>query len=551
MVVCAIATPGFGLRSIGQLFKSLGNTMTGLETIFILIFAAILLVGVAQKVRIPYPITLVLGGAVIGFIPGLHPIDFDPDLILVIVLPPVLYYSAFGISFREFKKNWRGIFSLALSLVVVTTLVVGMIFKWMFPEFPWALAFAFGAIVSPPDAISATTILKRFAISPRLVALLEGESLINDASALVLYKLATVALLSGTFSGVEGGIEFVTVVCGGILLGFALGFLFQLFSRYYLEPVLGVVFSFTIPYITYVLAKFIGVSGVLAVVVNGLIGSRILLSHHSSLRRVLGYATWDIFIILLNCFVFILIGLQLRTIVSVLDRNQLLLYSNYAVLITSVMIAVRMVWVCTTSSLSYLKALLNPKSSILYAQIVREAIVLGWSGMRGIVSLAAAIALPFTSTNGMPLEGRNEVIFMTFVVILLTLLIPGLSLPTLLRYLKIEPHRGHREESKTRARLTRIAEERLHHLLNSKSIDEKEFDLLKTYFISQSRIQELAHAEEHHLQNIEIARHQIIQAQRKHLLEIWKQEEIDDKLLAHLENELDIVEVHIARGELK
>lgn len=525
--------------------------MHSLETIFILLFAAILLVGIAQKFHIPYPIALVVGGTAIGFIPVLHPIYFDPNLILIIVLPPILYYAAFGISFREFKQNWREIFSLALGLVVVTTAVVGIIFKWLFPEFPWALAFAFGAIVSPPDAISATTILKRFAISPRLVTLLEGESLINDASALILYKLAVVALLSGTFSFVEGGQEFLQVVLGGMVVGFISGILFQLFSRQYLEPVLGVVFSFTIPYITYIVATFFEVSGVLAVVVNGLIGSRILLTHHSSLRRVLGYAVWDIFIILLNCFVFILIGLQLRTITSVLTTHQMILYTAYAVGITVAMIVVRMIWVYAKSGIAYLMERDGSFTSALRGQNLREAAVVGWSGMRGIVSLAAAIALPFSFPNGTPLEGRNEIIFITFVVILLTLLIPGLSLPALLRRLKIHRYSEDKEAVKIRDQLAKIAEEKLRRLLNSHEITEIEFNFLNAYFNAQTRVHEMSHAAENHLQNIEKARLHVIQAQRKKLLDLWKMNEIDDKLLNHLENELDMVEVHIARAELK
>lgn len=316
-----------------------------LQSILLLLFAAVLFVGIAQKFRVPYPIALVFGGTLIGFIPGIPFIEFNPNVILVIVLPPILYYAAFGIAFREFQRNWKDIFSLALGLVVFTTVIIGVIFKGMFPQFPWALCFAFGAIVSPPDAISATTILKRFSLSPRLLSLLEGESLINDATAIVLYRLATLALLSGSFSFAEGGIEFLQVVVGGVILGLGLGFLLQTLSRLYLEPVLGVVFSFTIPYSTYIIANLIGVSGVIAVVVNGLVGSRILLTHHSSLRRVLGYATWDIFIILLNCFVFILIGLQLKNITSVMTIQQMILYSGYAVFIFLVMLVVRFIWV--------------------------------------------------------------------------------------------------------------------------------------------------------------------------------------------------------------
>jgi monovalent cation/hydrogen antiporter len=330
--------------------------LTPLETIFVLLFVAVLLVGFAQSIRIPYPIALVIGGMFIGFIPNLPPMYLDPKTILFIVLPPMLYYASVGISFREFRRNWVNIFSLALGLVAFTTLVIGVLFKWMFPQYSWALAFAFGAIVSPPDAVSATAILRRFAISPRLDYLLEGESLVNDASAIVLYKIAVTALLSGTFSLMEGGIEFIREVSVGVLTGLTLGYLMQIFSRRYLEPVLGVIFSFTIPFSTYLVANLFGGSGVLAVVVTGVLGARILLMHRSSLRRVLGFANWDVLIVLLNCFVFILIGLQLRIISQTMTKEQLLLYTGYAFLTAFVMMLVRMFWVYAHAAAAYLEA---------------------------------------------------------------------------------------------------------------------------------------------------------------------------------------------------
>src|ERR1700722_7458994 len=196
--------------------------MESFEILVLLIFFATLLVGLAQKIQIPYPIAILLGGTAFGLIPLLPSILFYPDLILVVILPPILYYAAFSISFREFKRNWKEIFSLALGLVLLTTLLIGLIFKWLFPQFSWALAFAFGAIVSPPDSVAATTIMKRFAISPRLLTIIEGESMINDASALVLYKLAVVAILSGAFSFSEASIEFFKIVSGGIIVGLIL-----------------------------------------------------------------------------------------------------------------------------------------------------------------------------------------------------------------------------------------------------------------------------------------------------------------------------------------
>jgi monovalent cation/hydrogen antiporter len=525
--------------------------MDGFQTFIMLMFAAAVIVGITQKIRIPYPVGLILGGAAIGFNPYQPQIYYDPNLILGIVLPPVLYHAAFGISFQEFKRNWKDILSLAFGLVAFTTLVLGIIFKWLFPEFSWALAFAFGAIISPPDVIAVTSILKRFSISPRLTAILEGESLVNDSSALILYRLAVIALLSGTFSLYEGSIEFTRIVTGGISIGIITGYILQKFSRAYLDPVVAIVFSFSIPYITYIFADYFGVSGVLAVVVNGLIGSQIVLRHHSSLRRVLGHATWDIFIILMNCFVFILIGLQLRTVGNALSGAQMLLYVQYAIFITFVMIAIRMMWVYAKNSVSYVQLLNNPKLCHLCPQIVLESTLIGWSGMRGIVSLAAALALPYTLPSGTPLEGRNEVVFISFCVIMLSLLIPGLTLGPLIDWLKIHHHPEPHHEIKVKNQLAKVAQDTIHHLHNIQVINKSEFDFLFSYFKMQYRILEITPLSEKKLENLESARNVTIQEQRKKLLEIWERMEIDDKLLHQLEHELDLDELHILRAELK
>lgn len=512
--------------------------MDSFQTIVILIFLATLLVGLAQRIQIAYPIALTLGGTAIGFLPGLQVISFDPNLILVIVLPPILYYASFGISFREFQKNWGEIFSLALGLVALTTLLVGILFKWLFPELPWALAFAFGAIVSPPDAIATTTILKRFPISPRLLAILEGESLINDASALVLYRLAVAALLSGVFSLSEASVEFVKVVSGGVALGLILGFLLQNLSRRFLDPVVGVLFSFTIPYVTYILADFLGVSGVLAIVVNGLMGSHILAKHHSSLRRVLGFVAWDIFVILMNCFVFVLIGLQLRRFVTVMSAEQMLLYTGYALLITIALILIRFLWVYSRNSIDYIKALTNTKKAHLCPKILHEAAVIGWSGMRGIVSLAAALALPYG------LEGRDEVIFISFIVILVTLLLPSSTLAYLVRLLKLDYQVDHHIAHHARKRLSEVAEEKLQNLHKEGKLQEKDLQFLGSYFSLQRYVFEISSTNFKQMSHLETTRLYVIQMQRSMLLEMWKNQEIDDHLFRQLEHELDVQESH-------
>lgn len=511
--------------------------MESLYTFITLMFIAALLVAIAQKLKIAYPIALVLAGAVIGFIPALKPINFDPNILLVIVLPPILYTSSFSISFREFRANWKEIFSLALGLVFITTLVIGCIFKWLFPEFPWPLAFAFGAIISPPDAVAASAILKRFSMNSRLLTILEGESLVNDASALVLYRLAVTALLSGVFSFYDAGFEFFRISLGGIAVGVVFGVVMQRFSRRYLDPIVGVVLSLTMPYMTYILANSLGVSGVLAVVTNGLIGSYIILSHPSPMRRIAGFLAWDIFAILLNCFIFILIGLQLKTLTSDMTFNEVLLNMSYGVLFTAVLIAVRMAWV-------YLR------SSFASFYNLGEATLLGWSGMRGIVSLTAALALPITLPDGMIIDGREEVIFITFIVIMLTLLIPGFTLAPLIRWMHLEnnePPNDHR----IRKELTRIAKDRIEQLNNSQALKPEQLDFLNTYFNMQRNAFEISTSPMVKFESLESLRLQIIQEQRNHLIVMWKKQEVTDRQLTKLEHELDLEETRMARAELK
>lgn len=501
-------------------------------------FAAVLLVGVAQKLRISYPIALVIGGTFIGFIPGLPPFPFDPQLILLIVLPPILYSASFTISFREFKANWREIFSLALGLVFFTTLIVGLIFKWIFPEFPWALAFAFGAIISPPDAIAANAILKRFSINSRLLTILEGESLVNDASALVFYRLAIVALLSGVFSLGDASFEFIKVGLGGIVVGLILGWIIQPFSRRFLDPVVAVVLSITIPYVTYIFADYLGVSGVLAVVANGLVGSQVILSHPAPLRRILGFAVWDIYTILFNCFVFVLIGLQLKTFAIHMSPAQIISNMGLGVLFTAILIGVRLVWVYGLSQFNRSFGL-------------REATLVGWAGMRGIVSLTVALALPLTHTDGSAIDGRNEVIFITFVVILLSLLIPGFTLAPLIRLLKLNHLKDHHKEHKTRKELEKIAHAQINRLRSLERISHEEFNFLTDYFTIQRQMLEISSSPFKKFQDLESLRLEVIKEQRKHLLLLWEIQEVSDSQLAQLEHELDLEETRIARAVLK
>lgn len=521
--------------------------MTEVNSFVLLMFIAVLLVGVAQKIQIPYPIALVLGGTVFGFIPGITPFQFDPHLLLVIVLPPILFYASYSLSFKEFILYFRDIVSVAVGLVAATTLLVAILFKWLFPDLSWGLAFAFGSLISPPDAVAAISILKRFSISSRLRTILEGESLVNDATALVFYRFAVLAILTGSFSIKSASIQFIYVVSGGIIIGVILGYLLNKISSY-LSPALSVVCSFIIPYFIYCVADALESSGVLAVVSAGLVGARMLIIQFTPLSRVLGWASWDILIILLNCFIFILIGLEFRQIIEKMTFQDIWLYAWYGALITLAIVLMRYAWIYARRGLWHYRIRKDPalvKQSKVY---LLHATISGWTGMRGIVSLTAALALPFTLPNGENLEGRDIVLFLTFEIIFLTLVIPGLTLPWIIKWLKIQQTHSHDNLLKTRKILQTVAKNEIQKLHALKDLNDDDRDLLNLYFCSRHRIMEIFSISEEH--KIEKARHQILQKQREHLMEMWIQNKVDDTLMSHLERELDIEEVHLARGEI-
>jgi len=319
--------------------------MNLLDVLLFLLLCALALGWASRRFGLPYPIALVAGGGLLGFIPRLPQLDFDPQFLLVLVLPPILYQAALLTSWRDFKANLRTISLLAIGLVLATTLVVGAALKALIPEIPWAAALVFGAIVSPPDAVAATSILSRLNMPRRIVTVLEGESLVNDASGLVLYKLAVAAALSGTFSLSNASIEFVLISAGGIAIGVLLGGLFVLLHRYLDDPFIEVLLSLSVPYMAYVMAESVGASGVLAVVAAGLLRGRYSPAMVSAEMRILARSVWNILVFMLNSLIFILIGLQLSGFVARLQGYAGWDLATYALAISMIAILVRFAWV--------------------------------------------------------------------------------------------------------------------------------------------------------------------------------------------------------------
>ena len=315
------------------------------ELVLLLLLCSVALGWVARRLKFPYPIALVAGGTAVGFIPNLPQFPFDPNAILILVLPPILYQAALLTSWSDFKTNIRPISMLAFGLVLATTLVVGAALKLVVPDVPWAVAFIFGAIVSPPDAVAATAILSRLNIPRRIVTVLEGESLVNDASGLVIYKFAVAAALTGVFSVVDAGEQLARVSLGGVAVGVALAHVFIAVHRRLGDPFIEVLTSLTVPYFAYITAEFLGVSGVLAVVAAGLVRGRYAPEIVSAEMRILARSVWNILVFMLNSLIFMLIGIQMSDIGEKLANYSFTQLLGLGLFVSAVAIIVRFAWV--------------------------------------------------------------------------------------------------------------------------------------------------------------------------------------------------------------
>ena len=413
------------------------------EVVLLLIAACVVLTVVARKLKLPQAGALIVGGLALALVPGMPAIELDPELVLVLFLPPLLLLSAYMTDWRAFRADLRIISQLAVGAVAFTTFVVGWTAHLVIPDLPLAACFALGAIVSPPDAVAAKAVLSGLNLPARVVTLLEGESLLNDATGLVLYRIAVVAALTGTFSGTDAAGSFALLVLGGVAVGIASGYAASALIGRYLDGELGVAASFLTAWGSYILGEHLHVSGVLATVACGIVmGWR----QHSTLdaeQRFRSQAVWEVISFILESLIFILIGLSLR---SVIDRiglgaipSQQMLLQVGAVVVA--VIASRFLWIIpVTYGVRFVAPALRRRDP--YPPI-RIPLVMSWAGMRGVVSLAAALALPTT------FPGRDFILLATFVVILVTVLVQGATLGPLVRWLRFD--RGDRAARTTMA----------------------------------------------------------------------------------------------------
>jgi Na+/H+ antiporter len=430
-----------------------------------LLGAVAAMLAVAPALRIPYPILLVLGGLALGLIPGMPTIELEPELIFFGVLPPLLYGSAFFTSLRDLRTNVRPIGLLAIGLVVMTTVGVAVVAHALIDGLTWPSAFVLGAIVSPTDPIAATAIGRRLGVPQRLVSVVEGESLVNDGTGLVLYRVAVAAVLTGSFSALEiGGLFFVTAL-GGVAVGLGVGWIVRQIRRRLDNPPAELTISLLTGYFAFIPADLLGLSAVLAAVSAG-----IYLGWHTpelttSQVRLQGLAVWEIAQYMLNALLFVLIGLQLPVVLDALGDIPGVRLLGYAALVSLTVIVVRFAWVFVV--------LHAPKRITGRTSDWRSAVFLSWAGMRGAVSLAAALALPLETDAGTAFPGRDLILFLTFAVILVTLVGQGLTLPFVIRVLGLEDDGvENREEAKARIHAAEAALARLEELLGEDWVRE-------------------------------------------------------------------------------
>lgn len=421
--------------------------MGELVLIFTLLGAVAALATLANRLRVPYPVLLVLGGLGLAFVPGVPRFRLEPDLVFLLFLPPLLFAAAYFTSWRDLQRNVRPVGFLAVGLVLATTLAVAAVGHAL--GLPWAAAFVLGAVISPTDAVAATAIAQRLGVPRRIVVILEGESLVNDATGLVAFRVAAgVAAGTAAFSPAGAGLQFAVGAAGGVLLGVLTGWLTLRLLQTLGDPLIEAVVTLLVPFLTYSLAEegphliwhellgFAGepyFSGVLAVVTAGLVVGRKSPAVMSSSSRLEGRAVWDVVVFLLNGLAFILIGLQLPEVVRGLGGYSAADLVRSGVLVSLTVVLVRIVWVFPAT---YLPRLLDRRLRERDPYPAPGSVaVIAWAGMRGVVSLAAALSLPLTTEGGAPFPERSLILFLTFCVILTTLVLQGLSLPPLIRLL--------------------------------------------------------------------------------------------------------------------
>jgi len=504
---------------------------------------------IARRLNTAPSIVLVIAGVVLALIPGLPRIELAPELVLLVILPPLIYSAGVAMSWREFRFNLRPIALLAVGAVVFTTCAVALAAHYVL-GLPWAVGFLIGAIVAPPDVVAPLAIARRLGLPRRLLVVLEGEGLANDATALILYRFAVVAISTGTFSFPQAAGTFAAIMVGEIAWGIGIGWVSLQARQLAHDPRVEIVLSLMTPYVAYWVPEHLGGSGVLATVATGLYVSWNGPLLISSATRLQGVFFWDLIIYLIEGFVFLVTGLQART---VLERAQTFSLRELAVaiaVVTGIIFAARFVWMFPAVYVPrWISAALRKRDP---SPPWTWAFVLAFTGVRGVVSLAAALAIPFTLANGQPFPNRDLILFITFGVILITLVGLGLTLPAVIRWLGIARHRKAEErEEKARELAGRHAamEEALRQVeqrARERGLPEELLAVARTRH--EVRSQQFPKTIDEGWDAIAPAsrlRMELITAEREYIYQLLREGKITDESRRQIERELDLEEALI------
>ena len=510
-------------------------------------FAAVVVAvtAIARRLPVPPPILQVLAGFALGMIPGVAMPQIDADLVFFVFLPPVLWAAAFFTSLRDFNANRRPIALLAIGLVLATSAAVAIAARMLFPAMPWAVAVALGAIVSPPDAVAAAAIVSRLPVPRRVVVILEGESLVNDASALILYRSAVAAAVTGTFSWGESVVRFFLDAGVGVLVGILVAWLVLRLLRLSRDPMAETLLTLAAPYVAWLAAESLHVSAVLACVAGGVYLRRHFSNAVAPMSRLNNRSVWDLVVFVLNAAIFLLLGLQFRALLAAVPSGTMLSLVRDGLLISLVAIVVRLLWVPIATALPRVVSRRVRRNDPLPSK--RGVFLVAWTSMRGIVSLATALALPAVLASGAPFPYRSEIIVITVCVILVTLVVQGLTLAPIIRAFRFTPEKSHHLEARAaRLEASRRGAEVLDDLSHEEWVDERDVEWLRNELRDRIRLLE------HHAGEPEGRRRlrgAMLRAERRMLVRLRNEGAISDDVLRELEQELDLEAVRVGVGE--
>ena len=525
-----------------------GNT----ELILICLVAIGVLTLVARRIRIPYPILLTVGGVVLALIPGLPAIHLDPQLVFSLFLPPLIYPGAVYTSWRDFRTNLRPILLLAIGLVLFTMTVLAYLFHHL-AGLPLAVGFVFGAIISPPDAVAALAVTHNLRVPRKIIVILEGESLVNDATSFISFRFAVAAVMTGAFSLNQAAVQFLMVSSGGIVVGLAVGWLATQVQKRLDDPPVQTMFSLLTPYVAYFGAETAHVSGILAVVIAGMYygweAPRIL----SGRMRLQALPVWEMVVFVLNGVLFMLIGLELPQVVHALPPSSLTRVARLAILIVTAIMLVRFVWMFGAS---YLPRLLSRSFRHENPPPWQHTALIAWTGMRGADSLAGALAIPLVLPQGEPFPGRNLILLLTFCVIFGTLVLQGLTLSPLVRWLRVVDDRvTEREERLARLKANEAALARLGVTESLNRARPEVVERLRSEYLD--RIRQLR-SEGSHKETVsrlfspdfeELAR-EALQTERDTVIQLRNEEAISDQALHRIQRDIDLAEARLPRPRM-